>query len=349
MMSGPAAAPRAPLARATPARQHRGQRRAQVADPVELSFVIPVYNGAATVGAVVDRILRGFADLAVEVVLVNDGSQDDSEKTCLALAERHPGSVRFVHLARNFGEHNAVLAGLHHTRGRYVAVLDDDGQNPPEEVRGMYDEARRGGYDVVYGRYRVKHHSRFRNLGSTFNDRVANLLLRKPRELYLSSFKVMNRFLVDEITKYRGPFPYIDGLVLRTTRSIGQVDVEHRERGDTRSNYTLTKLFLLWLNMFLNFSILPLRLAALLGIVTSLGSGILMVGVVIDKLYINPGVTVGLPTVLVVIVFFAGVQLVILGTLGEYLGRVFLDQTKTPQYVVRYVAGRDGTPHGEPG
>lgn len=304
---------------------------------MELSLVIPVYNGSTTIGDVVASIHRFYADLAFEIVLVNDGSQDDSEQVCKKLAESHPDTVIFIHLARNFGEHNAILAGLNYASGDYVAVLDDDGQNPPEEVSRMYEEARRGGHDVVYGRYEEKHHSYFRNLGSRFNDRVANLLLTKPPELYLSSFKVMNRFLVDEITRYKGAFPYIDGLILRTTQNIGQIRVEHRDRQDNVSNYTLTKLFLLWLNMSLNFSIAPLRLSALIGLMASGLSVVLMGLIVIDKLYINPELTIGLPTILVSIVFFAGVQLLILGMLGEYLGRLFLDHSNTPQYVARYV------------
>ncbi len=311
--------------------------------PIELSFVIPVYNGSRTISGVVERIDEFYSDIDFEIILVNDGSPDDSEQTCLALVGRYPKTVRFLQLARNFGEHNAVLAGLNSASGAYVAVLDDDGQNPPEEVQKMYREIRDKGFDVVFGRYRVKHHRRFRNLGSWFNDRVAKLLLGKPAGLYLSSFKVMNRFIVGEITKYTGAFPYIDGLILRTTRNLGQVEVEHREREESTSNYTLAKLFFLWLNMFMNFSIAPLRIAALVGLLTSLTSVFLMVGIVIDKLYINPEVTIGLPTVLVFIVFFAGVQLVILGMIGEYLGRLFLDHSKRPQFVVRYVKDkRDG-------
>ncbi|MCH2171325.1 glycosyltransferase family 2 protein [Myxococcota bacterium] len=314
-------------------------------DEIELSFVIPVYNGASSVGAVVEDIHDRFGDLAFEVVLVNDGSRDDSEKACLALAREHPDTVTFVHLARNFGEHGAILAGLHHAVGAYVALLDDDGQNPPGEVRRLYDEIVSGGQDVVYGRYRVKHHSRLRNWGSALNDRLANWMLDKPRDLYLSSFKVLNRFLVTEVTRYTGAFPYIDGLILRSTRNIGQIDVEHRPRDQAQSGYTLRKLFLLWLNAFLNFSITPLRVSALLGTVSSIMSLFLLALIVFDKLYINPGLTIGIPTVLLTIVFFAGVQLVILGTLGEYLGRLFLDHSKSPQFVVRYIErggrGRD--------
>jgi undecaprenyl-phosphate 4-deoxy-4-formamido-L-arabinose transferase len=308
---------------------------------VELSFVIPVYNGSGTVGKVVEDIHEIYADLELEVVLVNDGSHDDSEHTCIALQERHPKSVTFVHLSRNFGEHNAVMAGLNHASGAHVAVLDDDGQNPPGEVRRMYDELRAHDYDVVYGRYRVKQHDWLRNLGSWFNDRIANFMLNKPRDLYLSSFKVMNRFVVDEITHYTGAFPYIDGLILRTTGNLGQVDVEHMDRRDAQSNYTLRRLFLLWLNMFLNFSITPLRLSVLLGSVTSLISIFLMAAVVIEKLYVRPNMPVGVPAILVTVMFFAGVQFVILGAIGEYLGRIFLDQSKNPQFVVRYVRDRE--------
>lgn len=305
-----------------------------------LSFVIPVYNGAETVTAVVDEIHAEFRDMPIEVVLVNDGSRDGSERVCNALRERYPDTLTYVHLARNFGEHGATLAGLRHATGDRVAILDDDGQNPPSEVRRL-DEALRGGpHDVVYGRYRTKRHSFLRNLGSRFNDRMATWMLRKPRDLYLSSFKVLDRFLVDEITRYEGAFPYIDGLILRATANIGQIDVDHRDRAHGRSGYTAGKLAALWLNMFLNFSIAPLRLSALLGVAMSAVSLLLLVGIVIDKLYINPELTRGLPTVLALIVFFAGLQLVILGAIGEYLGRLFLDHSKMPQCVVRYVARR---------
>jgi glycosyltransferase involved in cell wall biosynthesis len=320
----------------------RAEYSGQVTGPIELSFVIPVFNGGTTLPGVVKSIHETCSDLAYEVVLVNDGSSDDSEGTCTRLQETDPDHVTFVHLARNFGEHNAVLAGLHHARGSHVAVLDDDGQHPPEEARRLYDEVLRTGHDVVYGRYRVKRHDRFRNLGSWFNDQIANWMLDKPQDLYLSSFKVMNRFVVDEITRYVGAFPYIDGLILRATRDLGQLDVEHRGRADSASNYTFRKLLRLWLNMFLGFSIAPLRAASLLGAVTSLASLLLLVAVVIDKLYINPGVAVGVPTVLITVTFFAGVQLLILGAIGEYLGRLFLDHSRSPQFVVRYVKARPG-------
>ena len=315
-------------------------------NPVELSIVIPVYNSCGTVRAVVERIHEVFADIDFEVVLVNDGSVDNSEEICQALQETYSGTITFLNLARNFGEHNAVMAGLSHTTGAYTAILDDDGQTPPEELLKMYAEIREKNYDVVFGQYLVKHHSRWRNWGSRLNHHVANVLLKKPRDLYLSSFKIMNRFVVDEITGYHGPFPYIDGLIVRSTRNLGQIDVEHRPRETTHSNYTMSKLFYLWLNSFLGFSIAPLRIATLIGLLTSGLSLFVFIAIAIDKLYINPDVTVGIPAVLTTVVFFAGLQLLILGVIGEYLGRLFLDHSKNPQYVIRYVKKRKNSRDG---
>jgi len=314
----------------------------------ELSLVIPVYNGSRTIGALVEHATKIFGSTSCEIVLVNDGSEDDSETVCAQLARKFPQSVTFVHLSRNFGEHSAVLAGFTQARGRYIAVLDDDGQNPPEEVVRMLDELKRKNYDVVYGHYIEKKHSWFRNLGSRFNDRIATLMLHKPKDLYLSSFKVMNRFLVNEIIKYRGPYPYTDGLIYRVTRNIGQIPVEHRVSQSGRSRYTLRRLVRLWLNMFLNFSIKPLRVSVYVGLLASCLSVVALIAILIDKLWITPDLTVGIPTVLGSVVFFSGVQLMILGLVGEYLGRLYLDQTGTPQYIVRYSmqAGRNNKESG---
>ena len=186
-----------------------------------ISVVIPVYNGARTIGPLVGRLIEALSGTALQIVLVDDGSLDASDDACRALSARYPGVVTYVKLGRNFGEHNAVMAGLWHARGEYAVVMDDDFQNPPEEVGRLIDHARRHGYDIVYTHSPVKHHHWLRNLGSRLNDRVANFMLDKPRHLYLSSFKCLSRFLVDQILRYRGPYPYIDGLALRCTRNIG--------------------------------------------------------------------------------------------------------------------------------
>ena len=308
--------------------------------------MIPVFNGAQTIEPVVDAALSVFAEqpeLAdlrsggrLEVILVNDGSSDDSEAVCRHLAARHSGVVRFLQLSRNFGEHPAVMAGLHETRGRYAIVLDDDGQHPPQEAVRLWRAIRERGCDVVYGRYREKRHHWFRNIGSRLNGAAATWLLRKPRHLYLSSFKAISSFVVREVTRYEGPFPYIDGLIFQVTDRIEQIDVEHGPRQAGRSGYTFRKLVRLWMNMFLGFSTAPLRAAVMLGFGTSAFSALLLLAVILDKLFVNPQVPVGIPTVLIAIALFAGLQMFLLGMLGEYIGRIVLTQNGQPQSIVRY-------------
>lgn len=302
----------------------------------EMSVVIPVYNGANSIAAVVDRVRATFARTSLQIVLVNDGSRDHSEEVCLELLSKFSDQICYVQLARNFGEHNAVICGLNHASGRYVAVMDDDAQNPPEEIPRMLEQLKSQQLDVVYGRYQQRKHNWWRQLGSHFNDRVANWMLRKPHDLYLSSFKVMQRFLVQEIIKYHGPFPYIDGLILQATSRVGQIDVQHDQRYAGKSGYTWRKLVSLWLNMFLGFSILPLRLTTFLGFFSCFLGALGLFAIIIDKIWLNPAVTVGVPTAIACIILFAGVQLIVLGMIGEYVGRVFLHTGGRPTFVERY-------------
>lgn len=302
-----------------------------------LSIVIPVYNGAETIGPLVDRLVEELGTDGLEIVLVNDGSPDHSDAVCRSLRLRYPGHLVYVQLARNFGEHNAVMAGLRHTTSDHVVIMDDDFQNPPEEVRRLVEHARRHDLDVVYSRYACKRHSWFRNLGSRFNDRIATWLLDKPRGLYLSSFKCLNRFTVGEVLRYTGPYPYVDGLILRCTRRIGTVLVRHDPRTVGCSNYTLRKLVGLWLNMSVNFSVLPLRLSTFAGFATSLIGVLLGVGVMVERFF-EPHVPLGWASILVTMLTFSGVQLVMLGVVGEYVGRLFLSSNQTPQFVVRDVS-----------
>lgn len=304
---------------------------------VTLSLVIPVYNGGQTIGGLARRISNVCTKIEHQIVLVNDGSQDNSECICRQLAEEFPTTVTMVHLSRNFGEHNAVLAGLAHTTGDYVAVLDDDGQNPPEEVLRMLEELRLKNFDVVYGHYLGEKSSWLCNLASKVNDRMATVMLHKPAELYISSFKVMNRFVVNEVIKYRGAFPFIEGLIYRTTHNIGQILVEHQECKSQTSRYGLRKLVRVWLNMFLNFSITPLRLSVYVGLAAAAFS-VLALGLIwIDKIYFTKNITPGIRTTFGIISLFSGIQLMLLGLVGEYLGRLYLDHTGTPQFITRYV------------
>ena len=300
-----------------------------------VSIVIPVYNAQETIGPLVDELVaRLDISYRLEIVLINDCSADRSEDACIALFEKHPEVVRFFSLAKNVGEHNAVMAGLNQCSGDFVVIMDDDFQNPISEVMKLLNFGLEHDYDVVYTWYERKRHALWRNLGSWFNDQVANAMLKKPRGLYLSSFKLLNRFLVNEIIRYDLPFSYIDGLILRTTEKIGRLQVEHGAREIGRSGYTLRKLIRLWMNMFVNFSILPLRVATLLGMIFSLiGLGI-GVWTVIEKLS-NPNLPVGYAALTVIVSIFAGIQLIAVGMNGEYVGRIFLALNRSPQYTIR--------------
>lgn len=300
-----------------------------------LSIVIPVYNGQASVYKLVTELISSLPSL-VDIVLVNDCSPDNSKAECLRAHNAFPNVVTFVDLARNSGEHNAVMAGLHYIQGDYVAVMDDDFQNPPSEVLKMLDKAVSDELDVVYSYYDKKRHHIFRNLGSWFNDKVANVMLKKPSGLYLSSFKVMSRFVVDEIIKYDHPYPYIDGLILRVSSNIGKIKVAHNKRQAGKSNYTLVKLLRLWLNMFTNFSILPLRMAIIFGALTGL-AGIILAGYAIYEKIMNPNLPLGWAALMVVVCLFSSVQLISMGLLGEYLGRLFLSMNKSPQFTIRHL------------
>jgi undecaprenyl-phosphate 4-deoxy-4-formamido-L-arabinose transferase len=303
--------------------------------PVGLSIVVPVYRGAATVGLLVETLSALRPEGGLEIVLVNDGSPDNSGDVCRALQQSATVPLTYIEHARNFGEHNAVMTGLRHARGSYVITMDDDLQNPPEEVLKLYDHARLGGWDVVYTRYAVKEHEGWRNLGSRFANKVADLLLDKPKGLYLSSFRCMSALAVREVAKYRGPYPYVDGLLMQVTQRLDSIEVKHLPRAEGRSNYTIKRLVLLWLNLATNFSVLPLRMAILAGVAMGF-LGILGALLVIIEALI--GVTPsGWASMMTVTLLIAGVQFLILGVLGEYVGRAFLSANGKPQGVVRDV------------
>ena len=302
---------------------------------LSLTIVIPVYNSEDSIGKLTDHLVNSLGgDYKLEILLVNDCSKDNSEKVCIALYEKYNSIVKFYSLSKNVGEHNAVMAGLNYTTGDFIVIMDDDFQNPISEVIKLAQYAKEYNFDVVYTYYDRKQHHFFRNLGSKFNDKVANVMLKKPKDLYLSSFKLMSKFLVKEVTKYDLPFPYIDGLILRTTNNIGKIKVNHQERNVGKSGYTITKLISLWLNMFTNFSILPLRISIYLGFIFAFLGLILGVYTIIEKLS-NPSLPVGFAALAVSVFIFAGVQLISLGMTGEYIGRIFLSLNKRPQFTIK--------------
>jgi len=301
---------------------------------VKVSIVIPVYNGAKTIKPLVEALEKELTQkFDLELVLVNDGSpSDNSAEVCTHIAMSDP-NVKFLDLSTNFTEHNAVMAGLNYCSGEAAVIIDDDFQNPPSEIIKLVDKLNEG-YDVAYSYYRKKQHHFLRNLGSRFNNIIATVLLGKPRNLYLSSFKAISRFVIDELVKYKGPYPYIDGLILRFTRNCGRVQVEHHSSLKDTSGYTFHKLISLWLRMFTNFSILPLRTVTVLGFVFAVAGFAGAIFFTIEKLR-NPDLPAGWASLIISLFVISGVQLFALGMLGEYLGRLFLKDSGKPQFVVR--------------
>ncbi len=301
-----------------------------------LSIVIPLYRSAESIERVVADLAALPIDGGLEIVLVNDGSPDDTAGACRRILETCAVPVTVAGHARNFGEHNAVLTGLRHARGRWVVTMDDDGQNPPAEVPKLLAAAQAGGHDVVFGDYAVKEHAPWRNWGSQFTNAVAGWLLDKPRGLYLSSFRCLSRFIVDEVVRYEGPYPYIDGLILQCTRAVTSIKVAHRVREQGRSGYNLRRLVRLWLNMFTSFSVVPLRAATVLGLALS-ALGVVGLGVVAGLFFTERGPEFGWGSLMAALLVFSGAQLVMLGVIGEYLGRAYLTANRRPQSVVREV------------
>ncbi|HSC74706.1 MAG TPA: glycosyltransferase family 2 protein [Pseudomonadales bacterium] len=300
-----------------------------------LSIVVPVYNGAASVPALVEALSQLQIDGGLEIVLVNDGSPDNSLAVCRDLCKRNAVALTVVNLARNFGEHNAVMAGYTHARGEYIINMDDDLQNPPEEVIHLWQHTKINNFDAVYTFYEHKQHDGWRNLGSRFTNWCADVVIDKPKGLYLSSFRCVHAFLAQAVIEHSGPFPYIDGLIFQITQNVGTLAVKHLPRVNGASNYTMSRLLRLFLSMLLNFSVLPLRIGTLTGVLLA-GVGVVgLLAIMVEALLTDT--PRGWASMMAGVLTLTGVQLMMLGIIGEYLGRMFLTINKKPQFVVRNV------------
>ena len=301
----------------------------------KVSFVIPCYRSALTIGNVVKEIQDAMKTLeaySYEIILVNDCSPDDTFDVITEICRKNQ-NICGVNLAKNFGQHGALMAGFHQVTGDILVCLDDDGQTPANEVGKLLEEIERG-QDVVYASYEHKKHSLFRNFGSWVNEKMAQFLLGKPKELYVSSYFAARRFIVDEMLKYENAYPYVIGLVLRTTKRISNVPVQHREREIGTSGYTLGKLLALWFNGFTAFSTKPLRIATISGTVFAC-IGFLYTIYTIIKKFVNPAVPIGFSSMMSAILLIGGMIMIMLGLIGEYIGRMYICMNNAPQFVIR--------------
>jgi glycosyltransferase involved in cell wall biosynthesis len=290
-----------------------------------LSVVIPVYHGSITLQKLIDSVQKELTNFSFEIVLINDGSKDNSEKVCLELTEKF-NNISFLSLRKNFGEFQAVMCGLNHAKGDYAVIIDDDFQNPPSEIIKLLETAQKGNFDVVYGQYDEKKHHQFRNFGSWLVNQITTSLFQKPQDLYLSSFKLINKDVIKEICQYKGPYPYIDGLIFNVTDNVGKVTVQHNNRQNGESNYTSKKLASLFLNIIFGYSLLPVRLSLFMGFLST------FVAIFLSVLHVITGID---HPVWLIILFVGGIQLISIGIVGEYVGKTFLTQGNTPQYTLK--------------
>jgi len=304
--------------------------------PPVLSIVVPVYNGADTIEELVTAISTLEVAGGIEMILVHDCGQDNSWQIMKTLAAKSLIPMTLINHSRNYGEHNTVMDGLRHVKGDYIITMDDDLQNPPGEILKLYNHLRSSNLDVVYGVYAKKQHAWWRNLGSRFANRVADWISDKPRGLYLSTFRCMNRFLVDNLIQYHGPFVYIDGLIFQITLKADSVVVQHLPNRTGRTNYTLRRLIHLWLTILMNFSVKPLRLSIIMGLGMFLVGMVGAIDIVIQTLVAGPRVS-GWASLATMLLVFTGTQFLVLGLLGEYVGRAFLTLNKKPQSTVREI------------
>ena len=298
-----------------------------------LSIVVPLYNSAGTLEMLLSEFAKLSIDGGFELILVNDGSRDETEEIALRLLPRVSIPLIYLSLSRNFGEHNAILAGLRASSGDFVITMDDDLQNPPSEVVKLLAIAQQEQRDVVYSIYEEKQHPGWRNLGSSITNLVANWSIDKPKGLYLSSFRCISRFVVDAISTCATPYPYVDGLIFQITQNVGTVVVRHDPRLVGESGYRLSSLLRLWMSMFINASIIPLQVATVAGLCLSVVGFLAVIEVAVEHFAWHT--PLGWGSTMATILLFAGTQLLLLGVMGEDIGRIYLGVSDKPQSVVR--------------
>ncbi len=303
---------------------------------LDLSVVVPVYNSSATLPALLERlttVLEGITP-RYEIILVDDDSRDDSWGVMQSLTEIYDKHLVSVQLMRNYGQHNTLMCGLGLARGAYVVTMDDDLQNPPKEIPKMLDHIRLEGLDLVYGCPDNRSHAAWRNLGASVVWRFYRTVFRNP--VTPTPFRIMRRQLARSVLFYELNFTYLDGLLAWCTSRIGSVTVEHHARSQGRSGYSVSKLLGLALNLYTNFSLIPLQAVSALGFATA-STGFLVGLYYLVQFLISNIVVPGYASTIIAILLLGGAQLLALGVIGEYLGRLHLNVNRKPQYVIRQV------------
>jgi undecaprenyl-phosphate 4-deoxy-4-formamido-L-arabinose transferase len=305
-----------------------------ISERILLSVVIPVYNSEGIIDALHRRLSAALGQItdAYEIIFVNDCSPDAVWNRLMRIAEKDP-SVKAICLRKNVGYDNAIMAGLHHVEGAFTVFMDDDLQHAPEDIALLYAEIING-FDAVYANFPEKKESPIKRIGSWVNGKLAQLIIDKPPAIYLSPFKIVRKVVVDEIVKYDGPFPYIDGLLFQATAAIHQVPIRHHHRMIGSGGHGIRRSLRIMANFCTTFSILPLRIAAVSGMIISVMTCLLSLGLVIWKIWFGFNME-GWTSIILGILLMGGLQLMGLGMLGEYVGRIYLNINRKPQFVIK--------------
>lgn len=302
----------------------------------KVSMVIGLYNSEKTIGAVIDEIKQTFeaqSEYDYEIVLVDDYSPDNVYSLVKKIAKDNK-RIKVIHLSKNSGQTNAVIEGYRYATGDFIVEMDDDLQQPAGEILNMLNVLEEGNYDVVFAKYLQQKESLFRRIGSKINNKTSELMIGKPKDIRINSFFVMRKFVKDEMLKYSNNYPYLYGMIFAITKNVTNVVVEHRERTNGKSNYTFRKLLGLWLNGFLNFSVQPLRISIQFGAVISGVSFLVAIALILQRIFFDTK-SLGWTSLMVTIIFFAGIQLISIGILGEYIGRLYISTSGLPRSTVK--------------
>ncbi len=300
----------------------------------KISVVIPVYNSEECIEALLNRLDECLSDVPNEVIFVNDCSPDNSWQRIKEAAASD--KVIGINLRKNSGQDNAIMAGLSRVSGNYVVIMDDDLQHDPHDIKRMVDELETGDFDVCFANFKQKKHRLWKNLGSWFNGKMSEIIINKPPRIYLSPFKVIRREVVDEIVKYQGPYPYVDGLIFTVTHNVTQVYVEHHNRYSGIGNYTLSRSVGVWLKLMTSFSVFPLRIATIIGMMAS-ASGFLLALFFLVRYFMAGEQVEGWTSLMVITLILCGTILLALGGIGEYVGRSYIQLNQRPQYSIKEI------------
>lgn len=302
----------------------------------KISFCIPCYRSAKTIIPVIEEIdkfmLPRSNEYSYEVVAVVDGSPDNVFDV-LRNYSINKKYIKVVNFSKNFSQANARMATIRYATGDYLVCLDDDGQCPMSKVwdllQPLFEDR-----DVSIADYPHKKQSAFKNFGSRLNKLMIQLLMDVPKNFKMSNFFAMKKFIAKQILEYTNPYPYLTGLIVQTTKNIAYVEMEERDRAEGTTGYTFSKLIKLWMNGFTAFSVVPLRVSSIVGVICAIIGFIFGIVTIIRKLVVQ-NISVGWSSTVSIMLFIGGLIMLMLGMIGEYIGRIYISINNSPQYVVK--------------